>query len=148
MKSLSSAGRKFLIELEGERLVSYPDSGGVWTIGVGHTKGIHAGQIETKQQSDLDFAEDIKPREVEVNRALKTEINQNQFDSLFCFYYNEGVLPRLVLDLIASGNFEQATLHMLAYNKVRNRKTGILEFNQGLYNRRLKEQKLFLTPVQ
>ena len=35
----------FLKEKEGLRLRAYKDIGGVWTIGYGHTGGVHAGQV-------------------------------------------------------------------------------------------------------
>jgi len=43
------------------RLVAYQDSGGVWTIGRGHTKGVAAGMTCTEAQSDTWFAEDQAP---------------------------------------------------------------------------------------
>ena len=48
-----------LIEVfEGCRLTSYRDPGGVWTIGIGHTKEVHEGMVITRDQADLFFAED------------------------------------------------------------------------------------------
>lgn len=46
---------------EGCKLTSYQDSGGVWTIGIGHTKGVTAGQTITMQQAQQFFAEDQAP---------------------------------------------------------------------------------------
>lgn len=46
---------------EGEKLVSYQDSGGIWTLGIGHTKDVHAGQVITHAASVVLFALDMAP---------------------------------------------------------------------------------------
>jgi lysozyme len=43
---------------EGCRLEAYQDSGGVWTIGMGHTKGVKPGMTITRDQALSFFAED------------------------------------------------------------------------------------------
>src|SRR6185437_5525836 len=48
-----------LIEVfEGCRLQSYRDSGGLWTIGIGHTRGVSEGQTITRAQAEAFFRED------------------------------------------------------------------------------------------
>ena len=46
---------------EGCRLTAYRDPGGVWTIGIGHTAGVVAGQVITMAQAQAFFAEDQAP---------------------------------------------------------------------------------------
>jgi lysozyme len=46
---------------EGCRLTAYQDSGGVWTIGIGHTTGVAEGQVITMAQAQAFFAEDQAP---------------------------------------------------------------------------------------
>lgn len=46
---------------EGCRLSSYQDSGGVWTIGYGHTKGVVAGQTCTQEQAGAWLVDDLAP---------------------------------------------------------------------------------------
>ncbi len=46
---------------EGCRLESYQDSGGIWTIGFGHTKGVGPGQTCTQEQADAWLEEDLAP---------------------------------------------------------------------------------------
>ena len=43
------------------KLMSYRDSGGVWTIGIGHTKGVTAGMTCTRAQALQWFSEDQAP---------------------------------------------------------------------------------------
>ena len=51
-----------LVEVfEGCHLHAYPDSGGIWTIGIGHTHGVHEGQTITREQADQYFAQDQAP---------------------------------------------------------------------------------------
>jgi lysozyme len=46
---------------EGEELTAYQDSGKIWTIGRGHTKGVKAGDVITYEQSLAFFYEDSAP---------------------------------------------------------------------------------------
>lgn len=46
---------------EGLRLKAYQDSGGVWTIGIGHTKGVQEGFTITADLASALFAEDAAP---------------------------------------------------------------------------------------
>lgn len=46
---------------EGEKLQAYQDTGGVWTIGIGHTKGVEPGMVITHEQSLEFFAQDAQP---------------------------------------------------------------------------------------
>lgn len=47
-----------LAVFEGARLQAYQDSGGVWTIGIGHTKDVHAGMVITHEQAVQFMIED------------------------------------------------------------------------------------------
>jgi lysozyme len=46
---------------EGCRLEAYQDSGGIWTIGRGHTRGVEPGMRITQQRADEFFAADQAP---------------------------------------------------------------------------------------
>lgn len=83
---------------EGCKLKAYQDSGGVWTIGFGHTFGVKAGQVITLDQAKQFLSQDISSTEVLLNN-LKLTLNQNQFDACLDFCYNEGI-----------GNFERSSL--------------------------------------
>jgi lysozyme len=47
--------------LEGDELQAYPDSGGIWTIGTGHTKGVTKGMLISEYKSREDLMEDEAP---------------------------------------------------------------------------------------
>ncbi len=52
---------KLIRHFEGCKLMAYQDTGGVWTIGVGHTKDVTPGQVCTQEQADAWLLEDIAP---------------------------------------------------------------------------------------
>lgn len=75
----------------------YRDSGGTWTIGIGHTEGVTSNTkpLTAKQASDL-FAHDLDHAYIPALRAqLKAygikELSQSRFDSLVDMVFNCGV---------------------------------------------------------
>ena len=78
-----------IIEFEGCKLTAYKCPAGVWTIGVGHTKGVKQGQTITKAQAMTLLKGDLLPCENYVNNlgVCKT---QGEFDSLVDFVFNLG----------------------------------------------------------
>ena len=78
-----------IIEFEGCKLTAYKCPAGVWTIGVGHTKGVKQGQTITKAQAISLLKGDLLPCENYVNNlgVCKT---QGQFDALVDFAFNLG----------------------------------------------------------
>lgn len=78
-----------IIEFEGCKLKSYKCPAGIWTIGVGHTKGVKQGQIITKEQAMTLLRGDLLPCENYVNNlgVCKT---QGQFDALVDLTFNIG----------------------------------------------------------
>ena len=98
-----------IIEFEGCKLTAYKCPAGVWTIGVGHTKGVKQGQKITEAQAISLLKGDLLPCENYVNNlgVCKT---QGQFDALvdFCFNLGTGALGRsTLLKFIRQGKAEQ-----------------------------------------
>jgi lysozyme len=143
----SENGRNFIKSMEGCSLVGYLDQGGVPTCCVGHTgPGIAAGTVYTSAQCDAFLEADLATAESAVNRYVKPELSQNQFDSLVSLTFNIGarnfqestVLKRL--NLTIPPDFEGAGDAFMMWVTVDG------ETNQGLVNRRTAERALFLTP--
>lgn len=139
---VSKAGLEYLKELEGIKLEAYKDDAGVWTIGVGHTKGVKKGDIITEEECDRFLLEDTKFVEACLDRSGLV-LTQNQFDALFMLIFNIGA-PRFmsstVYKKISQGaNRKDITNAWLMWNKLRNYKTLTLEISKGLENRRKKE---------
>ena len=98
-----------IIEFEGCKLTAYKCPAGVWTIGVGHTKGVKQGQTITEAQAMSLLKGDLLPCENYVNNlgVCKT---QGQFDSLVSFSFNLGTAAlgrSTLLKYIRQGKAEQ-----------------------------------------
>lgn len=98
-----------IIEFEGCKLKAYKCPAGVWTIGVGHTKGVKQGQIITKEQAMTLLRGDLLPCENYVNNigVCKT---QGEFDALVDFTFNLGTAAlgrSTLLKYIRQGREEQ-----------------------------------------
>jgi lysozyme len=96
---------------EGVRLKAYQDSGGVWTIGYGHTRGVQAGDTCTQEQAEAWLEEDLMVAVEAVNRLVKVPLSQHQFDALVDFTFNAGqgsFASSTMLRLINSGELVAA----------------------------------------
>lgn len=78
-----------IIDFEGCRLEAYKCPAGVWTIGVGHTKGVKEGQRISEQQALTLLRGDLLPCEQYVN-GLGVTKTQGEFDALVDFAFNLG----------------------------------------------------------
>jgi len=92
---ISNNGIAFIKREEGERLLAYPDSVGVWTIGVGHTgtvdgKSIAKGMTITPAQSTSLLLSDLAWAESAIGSNVKVPLTQNQYDALCSFVFNVG----------------------------------------------------------
>jgi len=96
---------------EGCRLQSYPDIGGVWTIGYGHTSGVHPGMICTPQRAIEWLDADMKIAAACVNRYVSVTLTQNEFDALCDFVFNLGCgdfARSTLLRLLNRGEYAEA----------------------------------------
>lgn len=87
---ISPAGLEFIKRAEGCKLHAYQDSVGVWTIGVGHTKGVVEGQILTQGMADALLEDDLQEVYACLADAVKVPLSQGQFDALCSFTFNLG----------------------------------------------------------
>jgi lysozyme len=86
----SLKGLEFTGSSEGLRLHAYQDTGGVWTIGYGHTKDVKEGDTCTKEQALQWLSEDLQEAERIVHWLVKVPLTQGQFDALVDFVFNLG----------------------------------------------------------
>lgn len=138
----SKDGLHLTEQFEGCKLEAYQDSRGIWTIGYGHTAGVHAGATCTQQQAEQWLAEDIAWAASEVNKLVHVLLTQAEFDALVDFVFNCG-----------AGNFDHSTL--LALVNKGDMKDAANEFEKwdrsggkvvaGLLRRRDAERVMFLT---
>lgn len=71
------------------RLNSYLCPAGVWTIGYGHTAGVHQGMQITEKKADELLQQDIRNAEHCINQ-MDADLTQEQFDALISFVFNIG----------------------------------------------------------
>ena len=140
--NISKEGLKYLEELEDKRLEAYLDGAGVWTIGVGHTKGVKKGDIITEEQCEKFLVEDTKFCEDCLDRS-GLKLTQNQFDALFFLIFNIGA-PRFLSSTVykkvrLGANRKDIENAWLMWNKITDPKTKTLVISPGLINRRKKE---------
>ena len=142
-KRIGQAGLDLIKQYEGCRLAAYRCTAGVWTIGYGHTAGVHSGMTITQAQADAYLQQDIAKFEGYVNNPayvpITEQLNQNQFDALVSFAFNLGAgnLRKLCKGRTAAQIAQAMTQYCKANGKVL----------AGLRRRRAAEQALFNKPV-
>lgn len=130
---------------EALRLRAYkPTINDVWTIGWGHTKGVHPGMVITEQEAERLFRSDVAWAVEAVNTLVKVPLTQNQFDALVSFVFN-----------IGTTNFRKSTL--LRKLNVRDYEGAANELPRwvkqkgvtlrGLVRRRAEEMEYFLSNI-
>lgn len=75
---------------EGLKTKAYQDSGGRWTIGYGHAKGVRRGDCISKAAAESYLLQDLLPIEKFLNGVTQVR-KQGQFDALADFAYNLGL---------------------------------------------------------
>jgi GH24 family phage-related lysozyme (muramidase)/LysM repeat protein len=140
--SMSDHGIDMLKGFEGLRLDAYRDSGGVLTIGYGHTgSDVHPGEHISEAQATQLLRHDVGWAENAVRQDVKVPITQNQFDALVSLTYNigsGGFARSDVLRDLNAGNYSGAQHAVGEY--VHDSHGHRL---QGLVNRRGEEAQLF-----
>ena len=137
-----------IVFYEGEKLTSYRDTGGIWTIGVGHTSDekfkVKKGQTITKEFSRELLRHDLKEAENFVKRLVKVPLNENQYGALVSFTFNLGggqLKISTLLKKLNAGNYKAvpSELNKWVFDD------GVKL--KGLVNRRKAEGDLWNTPV-
>jgi lysozyme len=141
MKTYSETGLALTRSFEGLRLTAYPDLGGVWTIGYGHTgPGVHTGLTITREQAEALLAADIARAATAVHHLVTVTITQNQFDALVDFAFNLGpttLANSTLLRDLNSGDIPSAAAQFERWDHVRGTVV------PGLLRRRKAEAALF-----
>lgn len=147
MRRTSEKGIKRLKQLEGEQLKAYRDSAGIWTIGVGHTgREVHEGMTITREQSDVLLRTDLHEAEAAVNRLVKVQITDYQFDALVIFVFNIGThafANSTLLRKLNAGDYNAVPAELMKWNKIT--VNGRKVVSHGLTNRRAAEVGLWST---
>lgn len=143
MITISSKGIQLIKQEEGERLKPYQDSGGFWTIGVGHKilpdeAALFLG-ITSEKSTDL-LRSDLGKVITALNNRITVPLTQDQIDALAGFLFNAGTAAGKTLFSLINNHaspaeiFSQWTSHYIT--------TGGAESSQ-LKARRIREANLF-----
>jgi len=145
---IDKAGLDIIKNFEGFSNKPYLDQALVPTIGYGTTHYGIGGRAVS--MSDNEISKDVATLLMEdqinatygraVNHAVRTTINQNQFDALVSFTYNVGVAglhASNVLKYINKGKLAEADTQFSHWNHVNGK------VDRGLTHRRLLEARLF-----
>ena len=138
---LSSKGLRLIAQFEACVWETYPDGDNMaWGFGHNDPELRPHMKISFKDAITL-LREDIKSRVADVNKLLKVSVTQGQFDAFVSLYYQKG---NTYAPIAADAMNDAATglaASMWPYF-ARNAKR---EWKKGLRDRRLREQKVFLT---
>ncbi len=137
----SQAGINLIKQFEGCRLEAYKCPAGVWTIGYGHTAGVHPGQKISAAQAEAYLRADLEKYEKKVDKYSKYVWRQNEFDAMVSFAYNVGSIDQLT-DKGRRDRKEIADA-ILKYNTAK--VNGSKKVLPGLTRRRQAERTLFLS---
>lgn len=142
MATINAAGLALIKEFEGCALTAYQDSGGVWTIGYGHTGvGVTPGLTITQAQADAYLLADLQQAETAVSDLIEIALTPNEFSALVSWEFNTGGLATTAgLALINERQFEKAwDDHFCLW---------LQPDPVGLARRRAAEKALFFTPQE
>ena len=140
-RKITQDGLDFIQDVEGCKLFAYLDTGGVWTIGVGHTgPEVVKGLTCSMEQALQWLKEDSEEAQEAIRQSVEGLLTQNQFNALVSFVFNVGVnafKKSTMLKLINNGDFDGAAKEFPKWNKDNGKE--IL----GLSKRRILEQSVF-----
>lgn len=136
----SKTGLQLTERFESCRLVAYKDSGGVWTIGWGHTgDDVEEGLRITQGTADALVIRDTQIAVDHVNLYVHVKLTQEEFDALVDFEYNTGALEKsTMLKYINAQQYHKASLE---FGKWVHDKAGHVLV--GLLRRRKADEELF-----
>jgi lysozyme len=160
--NISKQATEFLIDYEKKAPKVYRDSAGHLTIGIGHLlteEELRTGKVMgsipwrttalTGAQMNTLFVSDLRPRERALTALLTRPATQQQFDAMFCLFYNIGVgsekknrppgfTRSSVRRLFNAGDLLGAADAFLMWNKAGGK------VSKGLKIRRAQERAMFL----
>ena len=140
-RKITQDGLDFIQDVEGCKLYAYLDTGGVWTIGVGHTgPEVVKGLTCSMEQALQWLKEDSEEAQKAIRQSVEGLLTQNQFNALVSFVFNVGInafKKSTMLKLINKGDFDGAAKEFTKWNKDNGKE--IL----GLSKRRILEQSVF-----
>ncbi|MCG7368210.1 lysozyme [Pantoea sp. ACRSH] len=132
----SVEGLKLIADYEGCRLQPYQCSAGVWTDGIGNTRGVVPGKTITERQAAGNFITNVLRVEAALARCVAVSMPPQVYDALVSLAFNVGTgnaCGSTMVALLKQGRWRDACGQLPRWVYVK----GV--FNQGLDNRRQRE---------
>ncbi|MEA3210973.1 MAG: lysozyme [Chthoniobacter sp.] len=145
-RDITEKGAQFVQSFEGLWLTGALDSGGVATIGWGHTGlqhedgTVYVGRKITQEKAWQLFRYDMEQFEARVCAFVKVPLKDHEYDALVSFDFNTGGLGKsTLLKRLNAGDREAAADEFLRWDKDGGKTV------HGLTRRRMAERNIFLT---
>ena len=152
---INKAGETLTKSFEQLRLKAYPDSGGIWTIGWGHTSDknytVTPDSVITLLQAENLIIQDFGEAEATLKEQMPNwqDLNENQYAACVDFVFNRGSLKwhsgadTRIYEWLIKGLFDKVPDEFLSFTK-----DSAGHVLNGLLKRRIAERHLFLEPVK
>ena len=137
---ISLEGLALIKKFEGCRLEAYYCSGGVLTIGYGHTGGVKESDTITQEEAEKLLRADVFKFEEYVEDNVMVELDQGQFDALVAWTFNLGpgnLRESTMLKRLNEADYASVPSEMKRWNKAGGKTL------DGLIRRRNAEALLF-----
>jgi len=137
---ISLEGLALIKKFEGCRLEAYYCSGGVLTIGYGHTGGVKESDTITQEEAEKLLRADVFKFEEYVEDNVMVELDQSQFDALVAWTFNLGpgnLRESTMLKKLNDADYASVPSEMKRWNKAGGKTL------DGLIRRRNAEALLF-----
>lgn len=147
---INQNGLDLVKSFEGLYTDAYICPAGVPTIGYGHTANVKLGQSITRKEAEDILQNDMKKFAVAVEKAIKVELNDNQFASLVSFAFNCGagnLRASTLCRKLNAGDYDCVPSELSRWVKATDPSTGKKRSLAGLVKRRAAEGTLFLTEM-
>lgn len=144
--TVSAAGLIGIVGYEGYSATAYKDTGGILTVGFGHTGSeVKASTRMTVSEAMKTLGKDVGHTEKVLQACLGDDIKltQSEWDAYISLAYNVGakaVCKSSIKWKLQTGRYQAACAAILSFDKVR--VNGKLVKNKGLTNRREDEYRI------
>lgn len=121
------------------------ETGRIWTIGWGHTRGVHPGQTITQEQADALLEGDLLAAKGYVESFITAPLTDNQYGALVSLTFNAGTAPLLghLGGYVNAGDMESAADAFGEWVYVHIDDVPMV--SDGLVKRRQAERQLFVS---
>lgn len=120
--AVSAAALVGIANREQFRSVAYQDSGGVWTVGYGETKGVKKGDKTTPERALIQLEKSVDGYATQIKACFgDVPLYQHEFDAYVDLAYNVGagaVCKSSIPRKLKAGQYEAACKTILSFDKI------------------------------